>query len=119
MVLCERVRFIYFLCECFAILILVSTSAAKLIILVKVIAQEILEELYFFLRVILSGNFYTSRIGVLIIQFRYTAIGVASFANRNIKKCGKWPGGFARITSELVSWIRSATGRCLEIMDLL
>ena len=44
------------------------------------------------------------------LHIRSTAIGVASFAHKNIRKCGKWPGGFARITTELVSWIRYATG---------
>ena len=45
----------------------------------------------------------------LNINARYTAIAVASFGISYVSRCGQWPGGFARLTPAVLSWISMAT----------
>jgi len=40
---------------------------------------------------------------------RYTAIAVASFGISYVSRCGQLPGGFARLTPAVLSWISKAT----------
>ena len=44
-----------------------------------------------------------------MIDVRYTAIAVASFGHKYVSRCGQWPGGFARLTPAVLSWISMST----------
>ena len=40
---------------------------------------------------------------------RYTQTAVASFGPRH-SECGQKPGGFTRLTPEVLSWVKTVTG---------
>ena len=58
----------------------------------------------------LRKSFWTYQIHVIsMFVVRYTAIAVASFGHKYVSRCGRWPGGFARLTPAVLSWIYMST----------
>ena len=41
---------------------------------------------------------------------RYTQTAVASFGASNLADCGSNPGGFARLTPEVLNWVKTVAG---------
>ena len=41
---------------------------------------------------------------------RYTQTAVASFGTRKVSECGQKPGGFTRLTHEVLNWVKTKTG---------
>ena len=46
---------------------------------------------------------------ILCLVTRYTQTAVASFGPRRQTECGQKPGGFTRLTSEVLDWIKTVT----------
>ena len=43
-------------------------------------------------------------------SIRYTQTAVASFGPSRQSECGLKPGGFTRLTSEVLDWLKTVTG---------
>ena len=46
---------------------------------------------------------------LIFFVIRYTQTAVASFGPRH-SKCGRKPGGFTRLTPEVLNWVKTVTG---------
>ena len=92
-------------------LTLVSTSALTRLDLNQVTVQATQVDLCFFLKVTI-GIFCKSKqkdsLSFGYIFLRYVQIGVASFGSLGI--CASKPGGFSRMTYDVMQWIRKVKG---------
>ena len=45
-----------------------------------------------------------------VFVIRYTQTAVASFGPKRHSECGQKPGGFTRLTPEVIGWVKNITG---------
>ena len=46
----------------------------------------------------------------MFIVLRFTQTAVASFGPNRTSECGQKPGGFTRLTPEVLNWVKTVTG---------
>ena len=59
---------------------------------------------------IMEGNFFIGRKVTNNPSLRYTQTAVASFGPSRQTDCGQKPGGFTRLTPEVLNWVKTVTG---------
>ena len=78
----------------------------------KVTAQGIQEALWSWLMTrIMEGKFFIGRtVTSNPSPPRYTQTAVSSFGPNRQTDCGQKPGGFTRLTPEVLNWVKTVTG---------
>ena len=60
-----------------------------------------------------NGERYVNKCGScvsFVFVIRYTQTAVASYGPKRHSECGQKPGGFTRLTPEVLNWVKTVTG---------
>ena len=63
-----------------------------------------------------NGSRYNKKVALvdcwcfICFVIRYTQTAVASFGPKRHSECGQKPGGFTRLTPEVLNWVKTWTG---------